>query len=82
MIEMDHLIPFSKYIYIWELYKFRFLVFKGLVVEAESQRDLLYKQKKNFSQYEDYLFRYYTAVYLMWKGQYKNADDILDVTSY
>ncbi|MDR6121855.1 transcriptional regulator with XRE-family HTH domain [Bacillus sp. SLBN-46] len=76
--EIEHIIPFSKYIYVWELYKFRYLIFKGLVVEAESQRDLLYKQKKNFSQHEDYLFRYYNAVFLMWKGQYKNADDILD----
>ncbi|MGG3468130.1 helix-turn-helix domain-containing protein [Neobacillus pocheonensis] len=76
--EIEHLIPFSKYIYIWEFYKFRYLIFKGLVAEAESQRDLLYKHKKNFSQHEDYLFRYYNAVFLMWKGQNKNADDILD----
>ncbi|MFC4799849.1 tetratricopeptide repeat protein [Neobacillus sp. GCM10023253] len=75
---IEHLIPFSKYIYIWELFKYRYLLFKGKMDEAEQQKDLLYKQKKNFSQHEEYLFRYYNAVFLMWKGQYKNADDIFD----
>jgi transcriptional regulator with XRE-family HTH domain len=78
LVEIEHLIPFSKYIYIYELYKFRYLIFKGQVDEADSQRALLYKQKKNFSQHEDYLFRYYNAIFLMWKGQYHNADEILD----
>ncbi|AZU63782.1 hypothetical protein CHR53_22425 [Neobacillus mesonae] len=76
--DIEHFIPFSKYIYIWELYKYRYLLFKGLLDKAELQRELLHKQKKNFSQHEDYLFRYYNAVFLMWKGQYKNADEILD----
>lgn len=78
LVNIEHLIPFSKYIYIYELYKFRYLIFKGLVEEADIQRAHLYKQKKNFSQHEDYLFRYYKAIFLMWKGQYQNADDILD----
>ncbi|MEH7484264.1 tetratricopeptide repeat protein [Neobacillus drentensis] len=79
LVKIEHLIPFSKYMYIYELYKFRYLIFKGLVEDAEHQRALLYKQKKNFSQHEDYLFRYYHAIFLMWKGQYQNADEILDV---
>jgi HTH-type transcriptional regulator, quorum sensing regulator NprR len=78
LVKIEHLIPFSKYIYIYELNKFRYLIFKGLVEEADFQRAHLYKQKKNFSQHEDYLFRYYNAIFLMWKGQYQNADDILD----
>jgi HTH-type transcriptional regulator, quorum sensing regulator NprR len=78
LVKIEHLIPFSKYIYIYELYKFRYLIFKGLVEEADFQRAHLYKQKKNFSQHEDYLFRYYNAIFLMWKGQFQNADDILD----
>lgn len=78
LVNIEHLIPFSKYIYIYELYKFRYLIFKGLVEEADFQRAHLYKQKKNFSQHEDYLFRYYNAIFLMWKDQYQNADDILD----
>ncbi|MED4204711.1 tetratricopeptide repeat protein [Neobacillus mesonae] len=76
--DIEHFIPFSKYIYIWELYKYRYLLFKGMLDKAELQRELLHKQKKNFSQHEDYLFRYYNAVFLMWKSQYKNADEILD----
>ena len=44
----------------------------------EAQRDLLHKQKKNFSQHEGYLFRYYNAVFLMLKGQYKIADELLE----
>ncbi|MEH7117078.1 helix-turn-helix domain-containing protein [Neobacillus vireti] len=74
----EHLIPFSKHIYIWELTKYRYLLFKGLTKEAELQRDLLFKQKKNFSQHESYLFRYYNAIFLILKGQPKNADEILD----
>jgi HTH-type transcriptional regulator, quorum sensing regulator NprR len=79
LVQIEHLIPFSQYIYVYELYKFRYLIFKGLVDEADGQRALLYKQKRNFSQHEDYLFRYYHAIFLMWKGQYQTADDILDV---
>ncbi|MBV7507044.1 tetratricopeptide repeat protein [Bacillus sp. sid0103] len=78
LVEIEHLIPFSHYIYIYELYKLRYLIFKGQIDEADGQRALLYKQKKNFSQHEDYLFRYYNAIFLMWKGQYQQADDILD----
>jgi len=76
--EIEHFIPFSKYIYICELYKYRYLLLKGLFAEAEAQRDLLSKQKKNFSQHENYLFRYYNAIFLILKGQYKSADDLLE----
>ncbi|MCM3568185.1 tetratricopeptide repeat protein [Neobacillus mesonae] len=77
--EIEHLIPFSKYIYMWELYKYRYLLFKGLLDEAVQKRDHLQKQKKNFSQHEDYLFRYYNAVFLILKGQYRQADEILEM---
>ncbi|MGJ7911411.1 tetratricopeptide repeat protein [Neobacillus sp. LXY-1] len=76
--EVEPFIPFSRYIYIWELYKFRFLLFKGQIDEATRQRDLLYKLKKNFSQHEDYLFRYYHAILLILEGQYRNADELLE----
>ena len=74
----EHLTPFSKHIYIWELTKYRYLLFKRQIGEAESQRDLLFKQKKKFSQHESYFFRYYNAIFLILKGQHKNADDILE----
>jgi HTH-type transcriptional regulator, quorum sensing regulator NprR len=76
--ELEHVIPFSAYMYSYELYKYRYLLFKGLLSEAEDQRDILHKQKKNFSQHEMYLFRYYNAVCLILKGQYKKADAIFD----
>jgi transcriptional regulator with XRE-family HTH domain len=76
--EIEHVVPFSAHMYSYELYKYRYLLFKGLLSEAEAQRDLLQKQKKNFSQHEKYLFRYYNAVFLLYKGQYKKADDIFD----
>ena len=76
--QIEHLIPFSHYIHIWELYKYRYLLFKGLLDEAGSQKELLHKQRKNFSQHEDYLFRYYNAVWLILKGQFKQADEILE----
>lgn len=76
--EMEHVAPFSIHIYTYELYKYRYLLFKGLIAEAEAQRDLLYKQKKNFSQHENYLFNYYNAVFLILRGQYKSADELLE----
>ncbi|WP_462411158.1 helix-turn-helix domain-containing protein [Neobacillus sp. Marseille-QA0830] len=76
--EMEHIIPFSQYIYTYELYKYRYLLFKGFLTEAEPQKDLLYKQKKNFSQYEEYLFHYYNAVFLILRNQYKEADELLE----
>jgi transcriptional regulator with XRE-family HTH domain len=76
--ELEHIIPFSKYIYTYELYKYRYLLFKDNLREAENQRSLLDKQKKNFSQHEMYLFRYYNAVCLIMKGQFKSADELLE----
>jgi HTH-type transcriptional regulator, quorum sensing regulator NprR len=76
--EIEHVIPFSNHIYSYELYKYRYLLFKGLLAEADTQRDILYKQKKNFSQHEMYLFRYYNAVSLILKGNHKKADEIFD----
>jgi HTH-type transcriptional regulator, quorum sensing regulator NprR len=76
--EIEHVIPFSAHMYSYELYKYRYLLFKGLLSEADAQRDILYKQKKNFSQHEMYLFRYYNAVSLILKGHHKKADEIFD----
>lgn len=76
--DLEHVIPFSIHIYSYELYKYRYLLFKDFLAEAEAQSDLLYKQKKNFSQHEVYLFTYYNAVLLIKKGQYNLADELLD----
>jgi transcriptional regulator with XRE-family HTH domain/TPR repeat protein len=79
--EIEHVIPFSAHMYSYELYKYRYLLFKGLLAEADTQRDILSKQKKNFSQHEMYLFRYYNAVSLILKGNHKKADEIFDELS-
>ncbi len=76
--EIEHIIPFSKHIYTYELYKYRYLLFKGYLAEAEKQKDLLFKQRINFSQHEEYLYNYINAVFLIMKGQYKAADELLD----
>lgn len=79
--EIEHIIPFSKYIHTYELYKYRYLLFKGFLAEADAQKDLLFKQRKNFSQHEDYLFQYFNAISLILKGQFKAADDIFELLS-
>jgi HTH-type transcriptional regulator, quorum sensing regulator NprR len=76
--QIEHVVPFSAHMYSYELYKYRYLLFKGLLSEAEVQRDILHKQKKNFSQHEKYLFSYYNAVFLILKGQYKMADELFE----
>jgi HTH-type transcriptional regulator, quorum sensing regulator NprR len=76
---IEHIIPFSKYIYRYELYKYRYLLFKRYLAEAEAQKELLFKQRINFSQHEDYLYNYFNAVFLIMKGQFKAADEILEV---
>ncbi|WML47126.1 helix-turn-helix domain-containing protein [Neobacillus sp. PS3-34] len=76
--EMDGIIPFSAYIYTYELYKYRYLLFTGKLDEAGEKKNLLNKQKKNFSQHERYLFDYYNAIWLIMKGDYKRADEAMD----
>ncbi|MDR7079089.1 transcriptional regulator with XRE-family HTH domain [Neobacillus niacini] len=76
--EIEHVVPFSAHMYSYELYKYRYLLFKDLLSDAEAQRDLLHKQKKNFSQHEWYLFHYYNAVFLILKGHFKKADELLE----
>lgn len=74
----EELIPFSSYLYTYELYKYRYLLFVGKLDEAAVQRDLLNKWKNNFSQQERYLYSYYNAVFWIMKGKYAKADSILE----
>ena len=76
--ELEGIVPFSAYIYTYELYKYRYFMFTGKMAEAETQKNLLSKQKKNFSQHERYLFDYYNAICLMMKGDYKKADEEME----
>nr|WP_275670694.1 tetratricopeptide repeat protein [Neobacillus notoginsengisoli] len=76
--ELGGLIPFTPYIYTYELYKYRYMLFKGEDVAAEVQHDLLKKHLKNFSRQERNLFDYFTSIYLMRQARYHQADLILE----
>jgi HTH-type transcriptional regulator, quorum sensing regulator NprR len=76
--EFEGIIPFTTNLHTYELTKFRYLIFKGLLPEAQVQYELLNKQKKIFSQPQASLFSYLYAVWLLKKGNFKKADEILE----
>ncbi|PLR76887.1 transcriptional regulator [Bacillus sp. V3-13] len=75
---LENIIPFSSYLYKYELIKYRYQLFQRFLAEAEQQREMLKKQTKNFSQYESYLYQSYNALLLILKGQFKKADEAFD----
>ncbi|WP_082687066.1 helix-turn-helix domain-containing protein [Bacillus sp. FJAT-27445] len=78
LLELGSLIPFSSHIYTYELYKYRYMLFKGNDSEAEAQQELLRKHLKNFTRQERNLFDYFTSIHLMRQAKYHEADAILD----
>ncbi|CAM4023217.1 helix-turn-helix domain-containing protein [Mesobacillus thioparans] len=74
----EGIIPFSTNLHTYELTKYRYLIFKGALTEAKKQFELLNKQKKIFSQPQMALFSYLYAVWLLKKGNFKDADKILE----
>lgn len=76
--EFEGIIPFTTNLHTYELSKFRYLIFKGMIPEAQIQYELLNKQKKIFSQPQMALFSYLYAVWLLKKGSYSKADQLLD----
>ncbi|MCM3664843.1 helix-turn-helix domain-containing protein [Mesobacillus subterraneus] len=76
--EYEGIIPFTTNLHTYELTKFRYLIFKGMLPEAQVQYELLNKQKKIFSQPQASLFSYLYAVWLLKKGNFKKADEILE----
>lgn len=79
LTEIEDIIPFSTSLYTYELSKYRYLLFKGELKRAQQQENLLSKQKKNFSQQENYLFQHYNAICLIMQGQYQKADTLLEL---
>ncbi|CAH0345802.1 helix-turn-helix transcriptional regulator [Bacillus sp. CECT 9360] len=73
----SELITFTSFIYLFELYKFRYYLLLNLLELAEEQRKWLSKQKMNFSQHETYIFNSYFAIYLILKRRYPEADELL-----
>lgn len=78
LLELGSLIPFSSHIYTYELYKYRYMLFRGEDSEAEAQHELLRKHLKNFSRQERNLFDYFTSIHLMRQAKYHEADAILE----
>ena len=70
-------VAFSKYIYLYELYKLRYCLFIKDLKGAELQIKWLQAQKQNFSQHERYLLSYFSAIALLMKGRYGEADEKL-----
>ncbi|WP_210366104.1 tetratricopeptide repeat protein [Bacillus sp. REN3] len=73
----EKIIPFTSYLHTYELSKYRYMLFKGWLKDAEKQFELLNKQKKIFSQPQQSLFCYLHAVELLKKGSYKKADELM-----
>ncbi|HAQ07486.1 MAG TPA: transcriptional regulator [Bacillus bacterium] len=76
--DYEGIIPFTTNLHTYELTKYRYLIFKEKLPEARMQYELLNKQKNIFSQPQTSLFRYLYAVWLLKKGFYKKADELLD----
>lgn len=72
--DYEGIIPFTSYLHTYELYKMRYLLFLGDVIEADQQKEKLNKIKKSFSQHEVYLFNYYNTILYILKGQFEQAD--------
>jgi HTH-type transcriptional regulator, quorum sensing regulator NprR len=79
LANIEDIIPFSTSLYTYELTKYRYFLFKGNLKKAQQQENLLNKQKKNFSQQENYLFQHYNAICLIMQGQYQKADTVLEL---
>ncbi len=73
----NELITFTAYIYLYELYKYRYFLFSKNLEKADNHWKWLYKQRKNFSQHESYLFSYYHGIHLLTRGEYNKARDQL-----
>ncbi|XKH50659.1 helix-turn-helix domain-containing protein [Chryseomicrobium palamuruense] len=70
----EELIPFTEYLYLYELYKTRYLLMKNDITNVENQLKWLNSHKTNFSQQEMYLHKYISALVLMLRGNMEAAD--------
>lgn len=71
-------IPFSSYLYLYELYKFRYMLFGHNIQNARIQKNILSKQKINFSKHERCLFDYYSAILLILEGKNLQSSRLLE----
>lgn len=71
------IIGFTEYMYLYEIYKLRYFLFTKDLSIASDQIKWLNAQKQNFSQHEKYLLSYFSAIALMLRGKYGEADEKL-----
>lgn len=71
------IIGFTDYIYLYEMYKLRYCLFKKDLEAAEQQIKWLQAHRQNFSQHEQYLLSYFNAIALILRGKYVEADEKL-----
>lgn len=70
----EELIPFTEYLYLYELFKTRFYLLLNSIEKVENQLKWLNAHKSNFSQQEMYLHNYISALVLMLRGNMEEAD--------
>jgi tetratricopeptide (TPR) repeat protein len=75
--EYKEIIVFTQHLYLYEMYKLRYYLFVKDLVNADYQMRLLLSQKQNISQHEKYLLSYFSAILLILRGQYGEADEKL-----
>ncbi|WP_277585930.1 helix-turn-helix domain-containing protein [Psychrobacillus antarcticus] len=71
------LIAFTDYMYLYELYKFRYYLTVKELKSAEEQLKWLQGQIQNFSKDEECLLSYFNSILLISRGNYAKADKIL-----
>lgn len=75
--EYKEIIVFTQHLYLYEMYKLRYYLFVKDLVNADYQMRLLLSQKQNISQHEKYLLSYFSAILLILRGQYGEANEKL-----
>lgn len=70
----EEIIPFTHYLYLYEMYKTRYFLFTNNIDKVEKQLKWLHTHKTNFSQQEVYLHKYISALVLMIRGKMEEAD--------
>ena len=76
--ELVDFIVYTPHLYLFELYKLRYLLFIHETEKAILQYKWLDKQKKNLNYQEMYLLHYYHAICLLIQNKYRQADVILE----
>lgn len=79
--EFEHVVPFTDFLHTYELTKYRYYIFKEDLIQAKNQYELLFKQKNIFSESQLTLYHYLYAVWMLKKGFYKRADELLSSIS-